>query len=167
MVAGSANHSGNLFLCEHGKSRPAPPTPSHFLFCFDQETGPLPPPFVIHPDFFPFSTNRPVGSPVSTTFPPLFPLEPSPRFMLQLSRFLPCLDQVLDSTVWTSFTCNSSKIYGFGIANGSRKRSTCIHVGSWGSRARPVLKEDIPEGHRDVATRAAGGRIYQQYGRGE
>jgi hypothetical protein len=40
-------------------------------------------------------------------------------------------------------------------------------VVSWGSRARPVSKEVIPEGRPDVARRAAGGRICPQYGREE
>ena len=33
------------------------------------------------------------------------------------------------------------------------------HEGSWGSRARQVSKEFIPEGRRHVAKTAAGGRI--------
>jgi len=33
-----------------------------------------------------------------------------------------------------------------------------------GNRARPVSKEVIPEGHRDVARWAAGGRICPHYG---
>src|SRR3954467_4929362 len=33
------------------------------------------------------------------------------------------------------------------------------HEGSWGSRARQVLKEYIPEGHRHVTKTASGGRI--------
>ena len=35
-------------------------------------------------------------------------------------------------------------------------------LASWGSRARAVLKEDIPEGRRDVDRWAAGGRIRPQ-----
>ena len=94
-----------------------------------------------------------------TTFP-RFLLEPSPRFMLQLSHFLPCLNQLLVSLVRTSFTSNNSKsLGGFGTADGSRKRSTRNHVGSWGSRARQVSKEYILEGRRDEAKTASGGRI--------
>ena len=38
------------------------------------------------------------------------------------------------------------------------------HEGSWGSRARQVSKEYIPEGLRDVARWATGGRICPHYG---
>ena len=41
-----------------------------------------------------------------------------------------------------------------------RKWCTCTNVASWGSRARPVSKEDIPEGHRDADRWVAGGRIH-------
>jgi hypothetical protein len=72
------------------------------------------------------------------------------------------------STAWSSFTSNNTKnLGGFGRADRSRKRSTCSHVGSWDSRARPLSKELIPEGRRDVARSAAGGRICPQYGREE
>ena len=36
------------------------------------------------------------------------------------------------------------------------------HGASWGSRAKAVSNEDIPEGHRDVDRWAAGGRICPQ-----
>ena len=80
--------------------------------------------------------------------------------MLQLFHFLPCLNQLLELTGWSSFTSNNSKsLGGFGTADGSRKRSTRSQVGSWGSRARQVSKEYIPEGRRHVAKTASGGRI--------
>ena len=64
-----------------------------------------------------------------TTFP-RFLLEPSPRFMLQLSHFLPCLNQRFESTVWTSFTSNNSRsLGGFGTTYGSRKGSTRRELG--------------------------------------
>jgi hypothetical protein len=98
--------------------------------------------------------------------PCYFLFESSPRFMPRLSPFLRCLNQVLDLTAWSSFTSNNTKsLGGFGRADGSRKRSTCRHVGSWGSRVGPRSKELIPEGRRDVARRLAAGQICAQYGR--
>ena len=44
------------------------------------------------------------------------------------------------------------------------KRYKCSDVRSLGSRARPVSKEVIPDGRRDVARWAAGGRICPHYG---
>ena len=56
--------------------------------------------------------------------------------------FLHCLNQVLYLNASSSFTSNNTKkLGGFGRADGSRKRCTCRHVGSWGSRARPLLKD--------------------------
>ena len=43
-----------------------------------------------------------------------------------------------------------------------RKWCTCSDVASWGSRAKAVSNEDIPEGCRDVDRWAAGGRIRPQ-----
>ena len=43
-----------------------------------------------------------------------------------------------------------------------RKWCTCSDVASWGSRAKAVSNEDIPEGRRDVDRWAAGGRIRPQ-----
>ena len=43
------------------------------------------------------------------------------------------------------------------------KRYKCSDVRSSGSRARPVSKEVILEGHRDVARWATGGRIFPHY----
>ena len=67
---------------------------------------------------------------------------------------------------------NSQNLGGFRIADrsylqgslGNRKRYKCSDVRSSRSRARPVSKEVIPEGHRDVARWAAGGLIFPHYG---
>ena len=53
-------------------------------------------------------------------------------------------------------------IYDGGLRNS--KRYKCSNVRSSGSRARPVSKEVIPDGHRDVARWAAGGQIFPHYG---
>ena len=66
---------------------------------------------------------------------------------------------------------NSKKIGGFRTADrsylrgglGNSKRYKCSDVRSSGSRARPVSKEVIPDGCRDVARWAAGGRICPHY----
>ena len=44
------------------------------------------------------------------------------------------------------------------------KRYKCSDVRSSGSRARPVSKEVVPDGRRDVARWAAGGLICPHYG---
>ena len=133
-----------------------------------------------------FSTNnRYVPYPVCTAFSHYFPFQPrdwlgirslllspyyflfesSPRFMLQLSPFLCCLNKALDSNAWSSFTSNNTKnLGGFGRADGSRKRCTCRHVGSWGSRARPLSKNLYL---RVTGMSAVAGRICRQYGREE
>ena len=49
-------------------------------------------------------------------------------------------------------------------ADGSRKGGTCKHVGSWGSRARPLSKNLYL---RVVGMSVAAGRICGQYGREE
>ena len=67
---------------------------------------------------------------------------------------------------------NSKKLGGFRTADRSYLRGglrnsksyKCSDVRSLGSRARPVSKEVIPDGRRDVARWAAGGRIYPHYG---
>ena len=56
------------------------------------------------------------------------------------------------------------KIGGFGRADGSRKRCTCRHVGSWDSRARLLSKNLYL---RVAGMSAAAGRICGQYGREE
>ena len=70
---------------------------------------------------------------------------------------------------------NSKYLGGFRTADrsylrgglGNSKRYKCSDVRSSGSRARPVSKEVIPEGRRDVARWAAGGRICPHYGNEE
>ena len=63
---------------------------------------------------------------------------------------------------------NSKKLGGFrsylrgGLRNS--KRYKCSDVRSSGSRARPVSKEVIPDGRRDVARWAVGGGICPHYG---
>ena len=67
---------------------------------------------------------------------------------------------------------NSKNLGGFRTADRSylrgglrnSKRYKCSDVRSSGSRARPVSKEVIPDGRRDVARWAAGGRICPHYG---
>ena len=66
---------------------------------------------------------------------------------------------------------NSKNLGGFRIADRSylrgglrnSKRYKCSDVRSWGSRARPISKEVIPEGHQYVARWATGGRICPHY----
>ena len=80
--------------------------------------------------YFPFQPRDRLGIQSLLLSPCYFLFESSPRFMLQLSHFLPCLNQLSDSTVWTRFTSNNSKsLGGFGTADGSRERSTRNHVG--------------------------------------
>jgi hypothetical protein len=155
----------HLLLREDSKSNPGhtlltcPPATTFFPSSTNNRSGPYPV-CTVFSLYFPFEPRDRLAS--LNNFPPFYFLfESSPRFMLQLPPFLPCLNQVLDSTAWSSFTSNNSKkLVGFGTTDGSGKRSTCSHVGSWGSRARPFSKEVIPEGHRDVARRVAGGRIW-------
>ncbi len=77
-------------------------------------------------------------------------------------HFISCLNQVQDSTPWSSFTSNNRrrKIGDVGPSDREglrgRKWCTCSDVASWGSRAKAVSNEDIPEGRRDVDRWAAG-----------
>ena len=92
----------DIFLCEHRKSRPAhshlrcPPTPDTF-FPFSTKRQ-VHSPTLRHPPRFLHLFNQETSWVASNYYFPRFLLEPSPRFMLQLSHFLPCLNQLLEST---------------------------------------------------------------------
>ena len=176
---------------------------SHLLLCVDSKSSPGHTTMYNVTPIFPFSTKRPVGWPVCTTFTPLsFLFVPSPMYYI-LNSPTPTL-----FLVWTKYSLrpellvikmdvSRAKIHldtsismtsisgqreyqirlhevalpltieekkgdvGLSDREGLRGRKwcTCSDVASWGSRARLVSKEDIPEGHRDVDRWAAGGGI--------
>ena len=160
LCEGSKSNPGDLLLCEGSKSNPETfyyvmaanlildilcwlvhQPPLSILFSTNNRSVPYPV-CTAFSHYFPFQPRDRLGIRSLLLSPYYFLFESSPRFMLQLSPLSSLFEQSLDSNAWSSFTSNNTKnLGGFGRADGSRKRCTCRHVGSWGSRARPLSKK--------------------------